>query len=58
LTGGPSSIRLELVLDKTPPDSGHGIVVSVEFFPTLQPLKPVTITVVFVREPALAVTHR
>ena len=56
MTGGPSSTRLEPVLDKTPPDIPSGVVIRVEFFSTLQALELVTIAVVLVREPALAVT--
>ena len=44
------------MLNKTPPDIPSGVIVGVEFLPTLQALELVTITVVLVREPTLRVT--
>ena len=56
MTGGPSSTRLEPVLDETPPDIPSGVVVAVEFLSALQALELVTITIILVGESALAVT--
>lgn len=44
------------MLNKTPPNVPGGVVIAVQLFSTLQTLKLITVTVVLVREPTLAVT--
>jgi len=44
------------VLNKTPPDVPSGVVIAVQLLSALQALKLITITIVFMREPALAMT--
>ena len=56
MTGGPSSTRLEPVLNKTPPHVPSGVVIGVQFLPTLQTLKLITIPIILMRKPTLTVT--
>jgi hypothetical protein len=44
------------VLNKSPPDVPSSVIVGVQLLPAFQTLKPVTVTVMLVRESALTVT--